>query len=36
MRAIDYLYSSDYGENSFMARIHEIELKYNEMEKEND
>lgn len=25
MRAIDYLYSGDYGENSFMNRIEELE-----------
>jgi len=30
MRACDYLYASDYGEDSFMEKIKEIEEKYTE------
>ena len=30
MRAVDYLYSGDHGEDSFMERVEEIEQKYAE------
>lgn len=30
MRAIDYLYSGDYGEDSFAERISQIEKEYSE------
>lgn len=30
MRACDYLYAGDYGEDSFMRKIKEIEEKYND------
>lgn len=29
MRHIDYLYSGDHGEDSFMDRVKEVEAKYN-------
>jgi hypothetical protein len=29
MRAVDYLYSGDHGEDSFMERVREVETKYN-------
>ena len=28
MRAVDYLYSGDHGEDSFMERVMEVEAKY--------
>ena len=28
MRAVDYLYSGDYGDDSFLLRVKEIEQKY--------
>lgn len=30
MRHIDYLYSGDHGDNSFMVRVWEVEQKYND------
>ena len=30
MRHIDYLYSGDHGEDSFMERVKEVEAKYND------
>ena len=29
MRHIDYLYSGDHGDDSFMSRVQEVEAKYN-------
>jgi hypothetical protein len=29
MRAVDYLYSGDHGEDSFLLRVKEVENKYN-------
>lgn len=28
MRAVDYLYSGDYGDDSFLLRVKEVEAKY--------
>jgi hypothetical protein len=28
MRAVDYLYSGDHGEDSFLLRVKEVEAKY--------
>jgi hypothetical protein len=28
MRAVDYLYSGDHGDDSFLLRVKEVELKY--------
>ena len=30
MRAVDYLYSGDHGDDSFMERVKEVEEKYTE------
>ena len=29
MRAVDYLYSGDHGDDSFLLRVKEVEAKYN-------